>query len=61
MSLVFLALFLLMSPSEHLRSISTLLLSVAWVSSYITRKLAYPNLTAGQFSAPEPPLSLFPH
>lgn len=30
------------------------------IASYIARKLAYPELTAEQVFAPEPPLTLFP-
>jgi hypothetical protein len=52
-----LGLFLGNTPS---RSAPFFLIMLAWFGGYLTRKLAYPELTEEEANAPPPPLSLFP-
>ena len=42
------------------RSAAPFLLSLAYFAGYVTCKLAYPELTLEEATAPAPPLSLFP-
>ena len=53
--------FLLVWSLGHLLPIGMMFVSWGSIASYITRKLAYPNLTPEQIYAPEPPLTLFPN
>ncbi len=53
--------FVLMSSLTHLWPLGMMFISWGSITSYITRKLAYPNLTPEQIYAPEPPLTLFPN
>jgi hypothetical protein len=42
------------------RAAGPFLFSLVTVAGYITRRLAYPELTDEEATAPPPPLSLFP-